>query len=102
MNSIVETKREEIKSLCSKFHVKRLELFGSSAKEDFRHTTGDIDFLVEFDDMGFVEHSDAYFDLKEELEAALGCTVDLVETKAIKNPYFLESVNKSRTLVYVS
>lgn len=100
MSNVVETKDEEIKSLCVKFHVKRLELFGSAAREGSQHTPGDMDFLVEFDDLEYVEHSDAYFGLKEELETVFGCPVDLVETKAIKNPYFLESVNKSRTLVY--
>ncbi len=102
MNSVVENQSEEIKKLCLKFKVKRLELFGSATKDGLEYTLNDIDFLVELDEVGFIEHSDAYFGLKEELETALGYPVDLVETKAIKNPYFLESVNKSRILVYES
>ena len=43
-----------------------------------------------------------YFGLKEELESLFGRPVDLVESGASSNRYFLESVNKSRRLLYAA
>jgi hypothetical protein len=40
--------------------------------------------------------------LKEALEALFGRSVDLVEAGASSNRYFLESVNKSRRLLYAA
>jgi len=41
--------REELQALCPRFHVRRLDLFGSAARGDFDPEHGDIDFIVEFD-----------------------------------------------------
>jgi hypothetical protein len=41
-----------------------------------------------------------YFGLKEALEALFGRSVDLVEPSAIRNPYFKESVERSRESVF--
>jgi len=46
--------------------------------------------------------SDAYFGLLLALQDLLGRGVDLVEPGAIKNPYFLESVNESREAFYAA
>ena len=58
--------REELRALCRRFHVRRLDLFGSAARGDFDPERSDIDLLVEFDR----EHPDAlsfdtYFGFKE-------------------------------------
>jgi len=81
----IASHREELRALCRRFHVRRLGLFGSAAREDFDPVHSDIDFLVESDR----EHPDAlslntYFDFKETLEALLGRPVDLVEPGAVR------------------
>jgi hypothetical protein len=43
-----------------------------------------------------------YFGFKEALEALFGRPVDLVEEGASMNRYFLESLNKSRRLLYAA
>ena len=43
-----------------------------------------------------------YFGLNEALEQLFACKVDLVMVGALKNPYFVESVNRSRRPVYAS
>lgn len=83
--------RQAIAALCRKYAVRRLLLFGSAGTEHFEVATSDIDFLVEFDDAP-VSRFDAYFGLKEDLEALLGRPVDLVSAAALENPYFAESV----------
>ncbi|MBN1580101.1 MAG: nucleotidyltransferase domain-containing protein [Anaerolineae bacterium] len=86
--------------LCDTFGVKRLELFGSATRSDFDLEQSDIDFLVDFDTSHSLGPFDQYFGLKEALERLLGRSIDLIEEKAIKNPYFKEAIAQDRMLVY--
>ncbi len=90
-----------IADLCHRFHVGRLSIFGSAVTDAFDPETSDVDFLVEFDDSA-ADLFGAYFGLKEELEALLGRPVDLVTPKSLENPYFAESVERTRRDLYVA
>ena len=46
MVRIIEIKREELARLCVRYHVCRLELFGSAAGDRFDPARSDLDFLV--------------------------------------------------------
>ena len=98
----IESRRDEIERACARFGVRSLELFGSAASGAFDAARSDFDFLVEFGSAAGVKPLDQYFGLKDALEAVLGRPVDLVEAGASSNPYFLESVNKSRRLLYAA
>jgi predicted nucleotidyltransferase len=101
MVPLIESKRAEIAELCRRYHVRRLEVFGSAARgEDFDAARSDMDFVVEFDPAARVGLFDAYFPLKEALEALLGRPVDLVEDGAVENPYLRASIERSREPVY--
>ncbi len=102
MNRLIEDKQEELKQLCERFKVRRFELFGSAADGSFDPQTSDLDFLVEFLELQPGEHFNAYFGLLEALQSLFGRPVDLVMTRAIKNPYFLKSVNQTRTVLYAA
>ena len=102
MNTVVESRKEELEALCNKRHVTRLELFGSAAGVDVKIKPNNLDFLVEFASSTPEAHADRYFSLKEDLEALFGVSVDLVEAKAMKNPYFVRRVNESRTLIHAA
>lgn len=91
---------DEISNLCSAYGVKRLELFGSASRSDFNLESSDLDFLVEFTDSHSQGAFDRYFGLKEALEQLFQRPVDLVELKAIKNPYFRQAIDKDKVLVY--
>ena len=94
---------EAIRALCERYRVKRLEVFGSaSAASGFNPEKSDIDFLVEFLPLQQGEHADAYFGLLEAFEQLFHRHVDLVMPRAIKNPYFLESINKNREVLYAA
>lgn len=97
--SEIESHRAEIDEICARFGVRRLELFGSGASGTFDAIRSDLDFLVEFDAARRVRPLE-YFALKEALEGLFKRPVDLVEAGASSNRYFLESVNKSRRLLY--
>jgi hypothetical protein len=102
MIASVESKREDLARLCERYRVRRLELFGSAAGQDFDAATSDLDFLVEFRDVPQGEHADCYFGLLEALESLFGRPVDLAETKAIRNPYFLAAIEKTRKVLYAA
>ncbi len=103
MNSLIEYKIMDLNKLCAKYRVRRLELFGSAAvEEQFDPQTSDLDFLIEFLPLQPGEYADAYFGLLESLNELFGRPVDLVMIRAIKNPYFLEYINKNRIVLYAA
>ncbi len=93
---------ETLARLCRRYGVKRLELSGSAASGSFDTESSDLDFLVDFEPFPPGAYADAFFGLMEDLEKLFGRPVDLVVACAIKNPYFRESVEKSKTLVYAA
>ncbi|MNY76734.1 hypothetical protein D3C86_2164100 [compost metagenome] len=60
----------------------------------------DIDLIVDFASMDVEDYADNYFDFKFSLQELFKRPIDLLEEKTIKNPYFRESVNQKRQLVY--
>lgn len=102
MHPIIESKRQAVADLCRRSGVKRLEVFGSAARNDFDETRSDIDFLVELGVDPQVSPLDAYFALKDSLEALFGRSVDLVSFGAIRNPYVAATIERDRQLVFAA
>ncbi len=102
LSDVIEGKRKELAQLCERFRVQRFEVFGSAADGTFDPETSDLDFLVEFLPLREGEHFDAYFGLLEELQGLFERRIDLVETGAMRNPYFIRRVNESRTAIYAA
>lgn len=95
----VERNIESIKGLCANHGVDKLYLFGSIMGDGFNDKS-DIDFVVRFKNIELLRYADNYFELKFSLEDLLNRPVDLLEEPSIKNPYFLESLNESKKLIY--
>ena len=91
---------DELKRLCVRYGVQRLDLFGSVAKGRDEADKSDLDFLVEFQPAALSTYADAYFGLLEALGRLFGRPVDLVVESAIWNPYFLQSVEHTRIPFY--
>jgi predicted nucleotidyltransferase len=102
MNAIIEDNRRQIEALCARFGVLRLEVFGSAAGEGFDPGRSDVDLLLDFGKEYDPSLARRYFGLKEALESLLGRGVDLVMVGALTNPYFIESVNRTRRLIYAA
>ena len=77
--------------------MQRLDLIGSAARDDFA-SNSDIDVLVNFG--GDERLFSRYFDLKERLEAIFERPVDVIEERAVKNPYFKKAIEKDRITIY--
>lgn len=93
---------DDLAKLCTRYGVKRLDLFGSGSRDDFDPNKSDFDLLVEFADPKSEGAFDRYFGLKEGLEQLFLRPVDLVETQAIRNPYFRQAIQQDRVLVYAA
>jgi uncharacterized protein len=101
MSAAFSIDRDEISSLCRRFGVRRLVLFGSAVSGRFDADRSDVDFLVEFDP-DLPSHFEAYFGLKEALEGLFGRPVDLVEPPALENPFFAASVERTGQELYAA
>ena len=102
MIRLIHDNRPAIEALCTKHFVARLELFGSAADGTFHEKSSDLDFLVEFRAGHPKGPFHQFFDFQADLKALLGRKVDLIERSAMKNPYFIKAVNKTRTLLYAA
>lgn len=96
---IIEKYKEEIIALCRKHKVVRLFVFGSILTENFKKSS-DIDLLVDFSGVDLYDYADNYFDLKKSLENLFRRQIDLIEDKALKNPYLRKSIDSTKQLVY--
>jgi uncharacterized protein len=94
-------KYPEIAAACQANDVKRLDLFGSRARNDFT-TSSDADLLVEFNDPRRAGVFDRFLALRDALEQILGCKVDLVECSSIQNPILRRRIERDRKTVYAA
>lgn len=83
----IEIPRDKISEFCQRHHIRRLAIFGSALRDDFRPDS-DVDVLVEFE----TDHIPglAFFGMEIELAEMLGRKVDL------NTPGFLGPVLRNR------
>ncbi|CEN49317.1 nucleotidyltransferase family protein [Capnocytophaga canimorsus] len=96
----IQKHQEDIVAACKKYKVSSLYAFGSVTREDFSKQSSDIDLLVVFQPIDLLDYSDNYFDLLFILQGIFNRKVDLVTEKSLKNPYFIEEINKTKQLIY--
>jgi uncharacterized protein len=87
---------DQIAEICSRWGIRRLALFGSVLRDDFR-ADSDVDMLVEFEPErtpGF-----AFITLKDELSSALGREVDLNTYNSLSE-YFRDRVMGEAEMIY--
>ena len=96
---LIDNNIDIIHELCLKYKVSKLFVFGSILNNKFRDES-DIDFVVDFDKVELMNYADNYFDFKFSLENIFDREVDLLEEKAIKNPYLKKSINLTKKLIY--
>lgn len=102
MHPSIAAHRDSLTSICRRYRIRRLDVFGSAARGvDFEPARSDVDFLVEFEPDAPPDLA-TLFDAKDAFEAVLGSSVDLVEMRAVHNPYVLASINRHRESVYAA
>jgi uncharacterized protein len=99
VTGMIESKRSELRALCERYRVKRLALFGSALRDDFDLERSDLDFCMEFQAMSPYEHAESYFGLLEDLESLFRRRVDLVEIRAVRNPYLRREIEEQKRVL---
>jgi predicted nucleotidyltransferase len=100
MNRLISDNMDKITALCRAYNVKELHAFGSVCTKNFDEKKSDIDLLISFLPMDYGDYADAYFDLIAKFEDLFQRPVDLITDKSLSNPYFIESLNKTKTQLY--
>lgn len=97
--SEIEKCKFEIERLCIEYKVNTLFVFGSYLTENY-NSKSDIDLLVSFSKINTEDYADNYFDFKFSLQEILQRPIDLLDEKALKNPYLIKSINQQKQLIY--
>jgi predicted nucleotidyltransferase len=101
MHQLISDNIDQIRALCDRYRVKALYAFGSVCTGQF-HGQSDVDLLISFEAMDPVDYADNYFLMADALESILQRPVDLITEKSLSNPYFIQSVNQTKQMIYGS
>jgi predicted nucleotidyltransferase len=96
----LEIPSQGLESLCRKWRVRELSLFGSVLRDDFTPES-DVDFLVSFDPDATWSLWDLT-EMRDELIALIGRPVDLVEREGLQNPFRRDKIMQTRKVIYVA
>ncbi len=89
--------KKEIEDFCKENHIRKLSLFGSVLRDDFREDS-DVDVLIEFEPGQAI----GYFrmaGMEIELSELFGCKVDLRTPQELSR-YFRQEVLESAEILY--
>jgi predicted nucleotidyltransferase len=99
MNRLISDNIDRIKDLCEVYNVNSLYAFGSVCTDNFNEKS-DVDLLIYFNPMDYSDYADSYYELADKFEELFNRSVDLITDKSLSNPYFIESINQSKTMIY--
>ncbi len=99
MQKIISDNIDQIRVLCIENNVKSLFAFGSVVKGKFTNSS-DIDLIISFNPMSHGDYADTYFRVADKFEDLFHRPVDLITEKSLKNPYLIDSINRTKTLLY--
>lgn len=98
MGARIPIDRARIADFCRRHHIRRLALFGSVLREDFRDES-DVDVLVEFEP-GRTPGFFRLFDMQDELSKELGGREVDLRTPQDLSRYFRDEVTRGASVVY--
>ena len=91
---------DDIVSICKKYRITELSIFGSSIRDDFTPKS-DIDILVSFDQNSGISLFDI-MELEKEFSMILNREVDVVEKEYLKNPIRKNKILSTREIIYAA
>jgi hypothetical protein len=100
MSARVPIDRDRLSAFCRKWRIREFALFGSVLREDFGPGS-DVDVLVTFEE-------DAPWNLwhivemKDELKEIFGREVDLLEKRALRNPFRKREILQTHEVIYAA
>ncbi len=99
MQKLLTDSMADIQELCRMHHVRSLFAFGSVCTDQFNENS-DIDLLISFKPMDYGDYADTFFTLADKFENLFQRPVDLITEKSLSNPYFIDSINRTKTYIY--
>lgn len=96
---IISLPKSAIDAICEKHKVEELYIVGSAATGEMT-AESDVDFLVKFKNFDLSDYFINYLELKTALEKMTGKRVDLIEQQTLKNPILIQSIERSKELLY--
>jgi predicted nucleotidyltransferase len=91
---------DNIITICKKYFINELSIFGSSLRDDFNKNS-DIDILVSFNKGSNITLFDI-IELEKEFSELLNREVDIVEKEALKNPIRKDRILSTREIIYAA
>jgi predicted nucleotidyltransferase len=101
MLPLIKNNIKPIHRILKNHNVKRAFVFGSACTDKFTDNS-DVDMIIAFNKRYFDNYVDNYLSLESELSKLLHRNVDLVTEETIQNPYFIQSINKTKAAIYES
>jgi len=99
MIPLIQNNIQLIQAILQKHSVKRAFVFGSACTDNFNDNS-DVDIIIAFQKRYFDNYVDNYLSLESELSKLLDRNIDLVAEETIQNPYFIQSINQTKTPIY--
>lgn len=91
---------EQLSHIFAEHRVQEAWLFGSAATAYFDPAKSDIDLLVSLQAPSPEEEGALLLSLWDTLEATFSKKVDLLTSRAIKNPYLSQQIEKTKKMIY--
>lgn len=89
-----------IAAFCRAWNIRELSLFGSVLREDFRPDS-DVDVLVTFGERADWSLMDLVT-MRDELAILFGHEVDLIERRALRNPFRRHEILSHHEVIYAA
>lgn len=103
MNAEISEKIPLLKSLCEKYQVESLYLFGSAVSSEILSRESDLDFLITFKKgLSVEDYTENYFALQYQLRSLFNRDIDLITSRSLSNPYFIQSIEETKKLIYAA
>ena len=97
--NIMDGKQDAIARLCALHNVRSLAMFGSAARNELK-ADSDIDLMVDIASADPFEYTDHYFNLLEQLQHLFKRPIDLLESRAVRNPYLQQEIDRTKVIIY--
>ena|SRR5438552_1170883 len=100
INPAFEKQLPAVVQLLKNHKIKIAYLFGSAATNRFNENS-DVDLLISFQDgLEPIERGELFWSLQFALEDKLNRQIDIITEASLRNPYFIQSINKNKHLIY--
>ncbi len=100
MNPLLKDNLAQLKTIFQAHKLEKVYVFGLIVSEKFGKDS-DIDFLILFqNDIEPLEKGELWWSLYDTLKAFFKREVDLITESSLKNPYFIQEINRTKELVY--